>query len=152
MNLPIPSTFQTRVVAGLTVSLLVSCNWLINNILNDYYYYYFDLNYSHCKLSLWILMEIILQYTKTRGYLWRGRVGSRVCPVFNAIHFLALESERGNCHYFFDRSKNILPHCSRFCFEPATPRNLVRSPSGLSFSWRLLVSMRGDNKPHALAS
>lgn len=83
MNLPIPSTFQTRVVAGLTVSLLVSCNWLINNILNDYYYYYFDLNYSHCKLSLWILMEIILQYTKTRGYLWRGRVDLQGFALFS---------------------------------------------------------------------
>lgn len=59
-------------------------------------------------------------YKNTWIFVKRKGGSSRVCPVFNAIHFLALESERGNCHYLFDRSKNILPHCSRFCFEPAT--------------------------------
>lgn len=66
------------------------------------------------------------------------RVFSRVfngnVSRFQCDPFPRYESKRGNCHYLFDRSKNILPHCSRFCFEPATPRNLVRSPSGLSFS------------------
>lgn len=75
MNLPIPSTFQTRVVAGLTVSLLMSCNWLINNILNDYYYYYFDLNYSHCKLSLWKLSCSIQKHVdicEEEGWIFKG--------------------------------------------------------------------------------
>lgn len=151
MNLPIPSTFQTRVVPGLTVSLLVSCNWLINNILNDYYYYYyFNLNYSHCKLSLWILMEIILQYTKTRGYLWRGRVDLQGFALFS-MRSISSHNRNAETVTIFSTVRKIffrIVHAS----ASNRPRNLVRSPSGLSFSWRLLVSMRGDNKPHALAS
>lgn len=71
--------------------------------MDDLIHIFHDEIILHKNTHTWI-------FVRSKDLQGKGK-GISPPPVFNS-----LESKRGNCQLSF--RQNILPHCSRFCFEP----------------------------------